>query len=84
MRAKTPDGLVEYVPFETVEDRWSEYRLNDGVTVKIKVVVKKIGLMLDDDGKPRVAPNGDPLIAVTSQAVVDAVPAPLPSSHEEN
>lgn len=74
-RAETPDGPVGYVGFSTVEDRWSEYQLDNGVTVKIKVVVKKIGLLLDDDGELRVAPNGDPLVTVTSQTVVDAVPA---------
>ncbi len=65
-RIPNPDGhgetLAEDLEYETIKEDWNIYKIEDGTTIKIKMVVNKIyrGLM-DDEKTIRYAPDGIPL-----------------------
>ena len=65
-----PDGskikLLD-MPFETIIEDWNEYRLEDGVTVRMKALVVRISRILDDDGSPAFTDQGRPHVYVESQ-----------------
>jgi hypothetical protein len=52
------------IPFETIEEHWNEYRLENGATVKLRVVP---GTILLGDEKLE---GGDPLVIVQSNVLV--------------
>ena len=59
-----PEG--EDVEFETVKEDWNEYRLSDGATLKIKLVLVKVLRTNQYDQ------TGDPIYVVNSTNVVKA------------
>lgn len=59
---KEYDGREEQ--FEIVKEEWNEYKLLDGGRVRLKTSAQKIVRILDKDGKPMLAPEGDPHIIV--------------------
>ena len=72
---KGPDGKeiqVQEVDFETIKERWNEYALRDGTTVKVKTIVLKIFQIIDENGKPTVTYEGDPNVLVRSENKVTA------------
>lgn len=58
------------VHFEIKEEPWSEYELVDGGTVRFKNVVHRICLIVDEEGKAIIKPDGDPNYAVFSVPIV--------------
>jgi hypothetical protein len=50
--------------FDVKREEWNEYKLRDGGSVRIKVVVQKILRILDADGKPAYTAEGDPNLIV--------------------
>lgn len=70
LQVTLPDGrqvFAEPQGFVNVGgEPWSEYRLDDGTRVKVKVVVQKIFRILKADGTPEVTPDGDPHVMVRS------------------
>lgn len=59
---------AESIPFEIVKENWNEYQLPDGSVVRVRLVVSDI-YQTDKTTK-----EGDPLIAVSHQAVVSYRP----------
>ena len=59
--------------FEPLQERWNEYRCEDGSLVKIRLVVSKI-VKLD-----RLDPFGQPIYQIVSTNVVSAAPPDAPS-----
>jgi len=64
-----PEGVD--VDFETVREEWNEYKLKDGTTLKVKLILA--GVMRSEK---QYLPNGDPVYFVTSQNVVRAINVP--------
>lgn len=58
--------------FEIVKEDWSEYRLLDGGSVKIKTTVQRIFRVLDAQGNPKKNEDGDPEVVVRHAAQVVA------------
>lgn len=72
---RLPDGSeVEFVEvkFEALEEPWSEYRLEDGTFVRMRTVVLKAFRVLDKDGNPGFAADGEPHVILRSTRVVTA------------
>ena len=64
-----PDGkkaMAKEMAFDTVKEDWNEYKLEDGVTVRIKAVVHTIFRIVDAEGKPESTESGEPSILVRS------------------
>lgn len=70
MKVTLPDGReadFEEVEFETINEDWNEYELEDGEIVKVKTVVQKIMRATNTHNEA-----GDPLYQIASQNVVTA------------
>lgn len=50
--------------FEIAKENWNEYKLLDGGIVRLKTTAQKIFRVLDQQGKPARAPDGDPFLVV--------------------
>lgn len=72
----TPSGIIKAqdLEYETVKEDWNIYKLEDGTTLRAKLVVQKISRGLADDGKAiRYNPDGEPFynIRFTTITVAD-------------
>lgn len=56
--------------FEIRREDWSEYKLLDGGTVRVKTTVTRIFMAVDDAGNPRLNEDGTPVIAVNHKTDV--------------
>ncbi|MFC7230693.1 hypothetical protein ACFQMM_03490 [Saliphagus sp. GCM10025308] len=68
MKIELPDGEVaefEDVDFDTVSEEWNEYELEDGTSLKVKLVLQKV--MRAED---KYTPAGEPIYQISSQNVV--------------
>ncbi|MFH1328765.1 MAG: hypothetical protein ABIH76_08010 [Candidatus Bathyarchaeota archaeon] len=57
--------------FETIREDWNEYKLADGTTLKVKIVLTGVQRL-----EQQYTPTGDPVYVVASQNVVRAVNVP--------
>ena len=62
-------GSVD-LDFEEEEEYWNRYRLSDGTTLKLKLVLRGVKRL------NRYEPDGTPIYAITSINVVRAVGVP--------
>ena len=73
-----PEGKqlkAEVIDFKTDSEEWNVYKLEDGTTIRTKIVAMQISRGMDDQGKPYYLPNGEPLYNVRhSIQVVSDVP----------
>lgn len=76
MAQQLPEG--EPVDFEVVREDWNEYRLADGSTLKVKLVLT--GVMRLKDGSD---PAGNPVYAVSNQNAVRVVNVPSSLRHKQ-
>jgi hypothetical protein len=60
------------VDFTIRREDWNEYELADGGRVRVRASVHRLLRVLEEDGRPARAPNGDPLIVVQSTNAVVA------------
>lgn len=67
--SQLPEG--EDLDFETVKEDWNEYRLSDGTTLKVKIVLTGVRRLKD-----RYTPTGDPVYVIASQNIVRTVNVP--------
>jgi hypothetical protein len=67
------DGLPNTTEIEVLDakERWSEYRLADGTTMRVKSVV--IAVFRDEDQK---SPDGEPVYSMKSTLITDVRAAP--------
>lgn len=70
--AITPEDLAEGedVDFEEVKEGWNVYRLKDGATLKVKLVLVGVKRLKKHN------PDGSPIYVVNSQNIVRAVDVP--------
>ena len=70
--AITPEDIAEGedVDFEEVEERWNVYRLSDGTTLKVKLVLTGVRRL------KKYNPDGTPIYVIQSQNIVRAVGIP--------
>jgi len=70
--AITPEDIAEGedVDFEEVEEHWNIYRLRDGTTLKVKLVLAGVKRLKKHN------PDGSPIYVIQSQNVVRAVEVP--------
>ena len=68
----TPEDIAEGedVDFEEVEERWNVYRLKDGTTLKVKLVLTGVKRLKKHN------PDGSPIYVIQSQNIVRAVNIP--------
>ena len=74
IKVRLPDGTLKETGAESVEvekssENWSEYRLADGTTIKVKPVVSKVMRTLeeyDNEGNPIYQIIVTPVISVES------------------
>jgi len=68
----TPEDIAEGedVDFEEVEERWNVYRLKDGTTLKVKLVLTGVKRL------KKYNPDGSPIYVIQSQNIVRAVNIP--------
>ena len=69
---------AESMGFESVEEQWSRYKLEDGTIVKLKVVVSDIFKLPEPDPV-----TGLPQLLVRSNNVVSVEPPDKPYSKKE-
>lgn len=50
------------VSYETVVEPWAEYKLEGGISVRLRTVAIKMLRIIDDDGNPLFTEEGDPWI----------------------
>ena len=50
----------ERASFKIISEDWNEYETKSGLTIRVKLVVAKIEVERDDDGRLVMAPNGSP------------------------
>jgi hypothetical protein len=67
-----PDAFQDAEEIDFVEDKeyWNEYRLADGTTLKVKLVLRGVKRL------KRYEPDGSPIYAINSINVVRAVDVP--------
>lgn len=58
------DVQAKEVAFETVEEPWGRWRLEDGTLVRMKVVAVRIFRVLDESGEPAYTDDGEPWVVV--------------------
>ena len=68
------DGMRDAfeVQFEVKSEKWNEYTLLDGGTIRLKTTLIKAFRFLDEDGKPAFTKEGEPLIAVRHNTLAAA------------
>jgi len=59
---------MEEVDFDTIKEEWNEYKLKDGTTLKIKIVLIKVvrGDTYDQFGDPVYMVNTQNIVKVTN------------------
>ena len=68
-----PDGKqvkAQETDFKLLHEDWSQYQLPNGTIVKLRTTVLKILQVLDEQGKPALTPEGDPLLMVNHKTDV--------------
>ena len=63
-KMKLSDGREVNVQEDIKNEDWNEYRLLDGGKVRLKTVVQRIMLIVDDEGRTLKDRNGDPEVAI--------------------
>jgi hypothetical protein len=62
---------VTEVDFEVVREGWDEYKLSEGTKLRVKNVLMRVFLQVDDDGDIIYNEQGEPnVIVVGSQTIV--------------
>lgn len=57
------------VPFEIVKEPWAEYEMLDGGRLRVRHILQRLFVVVDDDGKPAMNDDGDPLVLVRAMPV---------------
>ena len=73
MQTPNPSGGTQEVDayelsYETIKEDWNQYKLPDGRTVRVKVIVSRICQVVDENGAPRFNSDGS-LSLIASQRV---------------
>jgi len=68
----TPQDIAEGedVDFEEKEEHWNVYKLSDGTTLKVKLVLTGVKRL------KKYQPDGNPIYVISSQNVVRAINVP--------
>ncbi|MEM3615891.1 MAG: hypothetical protein QXX09_04490 [Candidatus Methanomethylicia archaeon] len=68
----TPEDIVEGedVDFEEVEEHWNVYKLKDGTTLKVKLVLIGVKRL------KKYNPDGTPIYIINAQNIIRAVNIP--------
>ena len=53
-------GMVIEMSFQIVKEDWNEYRLEDGIILRIKNIVGRVYRVLDAEGNPAYVDTGEP------------------------
>ena len=55
-------GMVIEMSFQIVKEDWNEYRLEDGIILRMKSTVARVFRVLDAEGNPAYHDTGEPNI----------------------
>lgn len=61
IKYQNKEVIAKVIPFDIINDNWSEFSLNDGTTIRIRPVVNEI-LRLEDE----YSQSGDPVYVIMS------------------
>ncbi|GEM_PF-2640916 len=67
-----PDGRIAHlveVDFDVVAETWNEYLLADSLRIRIKNIVTKIFLLVDDEGNSILDADGIPAVSIDGQII---------------
>jgi hypothetical protein len=73
-----PDGRtlpVVEVDFEVVREEWNEYTLSDGTKLRVKNVVTRIIVQVDENGEVVYNENGEPNVVINGKNNLVAIAA---------
>ena len=61
------DALEKEMAFEPIQEEWNEYKLKDGTTMKMKLVLVKVARtsLRDERGQPLYLVNTQPLVDIS-------------------
>ena len=67
VQVQRPDGTVETLEavelgFTQIREDWNEYRMDNGIHVRIRTTPVKFFIAVDENGEPRNNVTGDPYI----------------------
>ena len=65
---------AKILDFRTVREDFNEYELEDGTRVKVKVVLADVRMALDEEGKPKLNPDGNPIYHFNFETKVRILP----------
>lgn len=66
------DGVTRQaieVPFEIVKEPWAEYQMLDGGALRVRHILQRVFVVLDDAGKQMVDDGGDPIVVIRAMPV---------------
>ena len=65
-----PKISVVEVEFETVKEDWNEYALADGTKLRVKNVLTRVFMQVDEHGAVIYNEHGEPNVIITGNQVV--------------
>jgi hypothetical protein len=66
------DAQAIELDFEPTQEPWSEYRLANGGTIRVRAVVNKLYRLLDAEGNPAYNRAGEPSVAASGSTLISA------------
>jgi hypothetical protein len=68
----TPEDIAqgEEIDFEEIEEQWNVYKLKDGTTLKVKLIVTSVKRLKKHN------PDGTPIYLINSQNIVRTIDTP--------
>lgn len=67
-------GKVKILDFRTLREDYNEYELEDGTKVKVKVTLTDVRMALDEKGRPKLNPDGNPIYHFNFETKVRLLP----------
>ncbi|MHC1589605.1 MAG: hypothetical protein ACXQTQ_01410 [Candidatus Hecatellaceae archaeon] len=65
---------VKILDFKTLKEDFNEYELEDGSRVKVKVVLADVKMAVDEEGRPKLNPDGNPIYHFNFETKVRILP----------
>jgi hypothetical protein len=63
-----PRNVIE-VPFTIVTEPWAEYEMMDGGRLRVRHILQRVFVVVDDTGHFEIDAQGDPIVVVRSTPV---------------
>ena len=74
MAEKEKPPKARILDFKTLREDFNEYELEDGTIVKVKIMLADVKMAVDDEGKPKLNPDGNPIYHLNFETKVRIIP----------